>query len=125
MHKRLDARYQLSENIKFLRQQYNLTREKLAEYVGTTGQTIAAIEGSKTDNPGFFTIQAIANFFGLDTEELVRKDISEISFVGHTFRRGERILGDMSYREVDLILENINLRINQEAEKGLFRKIQK
>lgn len=122
MSDRLSPKQQLSRNVSFMRSQLGLTREKLAEYVGATGQSIAAIEKQRTGNPGVFTIKAIALFFGMSTDELTGTDIRKMNYVRHTFRRAEQTLGDMNYEDIHFLMDTINKEIIREAKKGKFRK---
>ena len=63
----------IGEKIKDLRKKTGFTQEKLAEYLGITPQAISRWESASV-YPDIETIPAIANFFGVSTDELFGVD---------------------------------------------------
>ncbi|MDR0917568.1 MAG: helix-turn-helix domain-containing protein [Oscillospiraceae bacterium] len=63
----------IGEKIKHLRRRQDVTQEKLAEYLGVTPQAISRWE-SETGYPDIETLPALADFFGVTTDELLGVD---------------------------------------------------
>lgn len=60
----------ISENIKILRERYNLTQEQLAEIAGVTNKAVSAWETAGKD-PRMGAIERIAKRFGLKKSNLI------------------------------------------------------
>lgn len=60
----------ISENIKIIRERYNLTQDELAEIAGVTNKAVSTWElGIK--EPRIATIEKIANHFGLKKSNII------------------------------------------------------
>ena len=66
----------ISENIRKLRREADMTQEKLAEFLCVSPQTVSKWERDET-YPDIETLPIIANFFGVTVDELIGNDRSE------------------------------------------------
>lgn len=66
-------RFHLSNRLKVLRAERDLTQEALGKAVGVTRQTIIAIEGGEYE-PSVLLALALARYFGRPLEEVFRLD---------------------------------------------------
>ncbi len=74
----------LGENLKLLRSEFGLNQADISKLIGKKGSIIGTYE-SGTSKPPLESLITISNYFGVDIDSLVRKDLSEIC----TFRRDE------------------------------------
>lgn len=110
----------LSEKIKSLRKQKNISQEVLANYLGVSFQSVSKWENGNT-MPDVTMIPAIASFFGVSTDELfdfnlleMEKQVDAICYESWKYRendvaRSERILreGLQRFPGNDIILNNL------------------
>lgn len=69
----------LSSNLSFLREIANLTKGVLCAAVGTSNSEIGHLENDEISKPNYFMIEALADYFGVSIESLVREDLSKRS----------------------------------------------
>ncbi|MGK7392443.1 MAG: XRE family transcriptional regulator [Candidatus Cyclobacteriaceae bacterium M2_1C_046] len=84
----------ISENIRFLRKQANLTQEQFAEKIGIKRSLVGAYEEGRAD-PRLNNLGTIAELFGTSIDILVNKDVkklSEAELKTGKFKRGKEIL---------------------------------
>lgn len=94
----------ISERVRLLREQRNLTQKELAEGIGVTSQYITQIE--KGQRAGKFVLGQIANFLGVDIEVLYGgKPIPEYHqrALKHSLREALKRLEDMEVRELPIL----------------------
>ena len=63
-----------SSTAKQLRLKRGLTRREVAAGAGVTEQTVYLIEEGKSPNPTIKTIGSIADFYGVQVDELLEKE---------------------------------------------------
>ena len=73
-----DVSQYIAENVRYLRESMALTRERLAEYIGSSASQIGALESGRTASPGFFVIERLAQLSGVSTDEFVRAELRRI-----------------------------------------------
>lgn len=61
----------LSQNIKKLRKQYNLSQEALAQKAGVTYSTLIKIESGSNKNPTLETLKKISSVFNKTIDDLI------------------------------------------------------
>jgi len=61
----------LSEKIKTLRKQHNLSQEQLAQKAGVTYSTLIKIESGNNTNPTLDTLMKFAEVFKVSLDELI------------------------------------------------------
>lgn len=84
----------ISENIRFLRKQSNLTQEQFAEKIGIKRSLVGAYEEGRAD-PRLFNLAVIAELFGTSIDILVNKDVkklSEAELKTGRYKRGKEVL---------------------------------
>ena len=84
----------ISENIRFLRKQANLTQEQFAEKIGIKRSLVGAYEEGRAD-PRLNNLGAIAELFGTSIDILVHKDVkklSEAELKTGRYKRGKEVL---------------------------------
>ena len=70
----------LSEKLKSLRKEKNVSQEKLAEYLGVSFQAVSKWENGNT-YPDILLLPDIARFYGITIDELLQVEkIDEIRF---------------------------------------------
>lgn len=89
----------IGKRIKELRQKYGVTQEKLAEYLGVTYQAISKWERDVT-SPDITMLVPIANFFGIDLNELFDFDgTREATDVEEYIRESNSLTGEENLRK--------------------------
>lgn len=78
----------LGERIQAMREVRGMTQYALAKAAGMDQSQLAAIEKGKTQNPGVFTVQRIAQGLGVSLEELIADKRIEVNVIDSS-RLGE------------------------------------
>ena len=65
----------MGERIRALRKSKNLTQEQLAEKLGISSKAISDYENDKVLKPNALIIQAIADYFNVSVDYLLKGDI--------------------------------------------------
>jgi transcriptional regulator with XRE-family HTH domain len=111
----------ISENIKLLREEKNLSRKKLAELAGVSQPTIYNIENGKTDNVTLTVGKSIAKALGTTFGELF-----QIEGAGKSSEGLLEMISELRQKIVDLqsnIAEkNQLIKLLQKENKRLFRE---
>ena len=74
-----DTMTTISENIKDLMRLHGITQSELAERADMKQPAISRLLNSEDANPTILTLQSIANVFGVDVEDLVRKNRKKVA----------------------------------------------
>lgn len=84
----------ISENIRFLRKQANLTQEQFAEKIGIKRSLVGAYEEGRAD-PRLNNLATMAELFGTSIDILINKDVKKLSDaelkIGR-YKRGKEVL---------------------------------
>jgi len=89
--------------------------------VGSTGAEIGLIERNKVQNPSFYLIDAIADYFGVDATILVYTDLRNLDLLQVKILRAKRNLEYLEQNELRTFLA-MTEELNQlEVEQGFFR----
>lgn len=67
----------IGENIRFYRQQHDLSQEELAEKMDTSRQTISSWENGKT-YPNIQSLISLSNIFNTSVEDLIKEEIEDM-----------------------------------------------
>ena len=112
----------LGSNIKYFRESEKLTKEKLADIVGSTGAQILNIESNKIPSPSYPLIESFADYFGVDNiRSLVREDLRGLNPRQLKLMRAKKNLLNLSpneLRSLFVVIDDLN-QIN--IEKGHYR----
>lgn len=63
----------VADNIKMLRQKFNLSQEQLAEIAGVTNTAVSSWERGVSE-PRMGAVQRIADYFGIDNSNIINRD---------------------------------------------------
>lgn len=110
---------QLGTNITSLRDAMSLSRDALAEIVGSSASHIAKLERGKTDCPGYFVIENLARFFGVTTTQLVNDDLSLLCSREQAVKRVVENFSDDEWRVLTIMVDGLT---RDQAAAGHFRK---
>ena len=64
---------QLVERLKWCRRVKNKTLREVEKATGITNAHLSQLENGDVQNPGIFTIKAIADYYGVSLDELIKK----------------------------------------------------
>ena len=67
----------IGENIRFYRQQHDLSQEELAEKMDTSRQTISSWENGKT-YPNIQSLISLSNIFNTSVEDLIKEEVEDM-----------------------------------------------
>ena len=109
----------LASNITNLREQMALTREALAEIVGSSPSHISKLEHAKTSYPGYFVIKNLAALFGVTSEALVEIDLQELDRRQQAMQRLSANFDDAEWEMLISMIEGVT---RAQAEQGRFRR---
>ena len=109
----------LAINITTLREQMSLTREALAEIVGSSASHISKLEHARTSHPGYFVIRNLAELFGVTSEALVETNLQELDQRQQAMRRLSVNFDDSEW---DLLISMIDGVTRAQADQGRFRR---
>ncbi len=108
----------LGENITLLRKRLCLKQDQLAEIVGTSQSQINALESKKTCNPGYFIVEALADFFGVNNWDLVHKRLVNLSPKEQLINRVRTNTSDSDFLQIKHLVDGQHLEY---AKSGKFR----
>lgn len=97
----------ISENIKNLRQKYNLSQKDLALIAGVTDKAVSTWENGLKE-PRMGTIQKIADHFGIKKSDLI-EDVAEPTLTSRDekdiAKRLEQMMSDLSEKQAALMFD--------------------
>lgn len=97
----------ISENIKNLRQKYNLSQKDLALIAGVTDKAVSTWENGLKE-PRMGTIQKIADHFGIKKSDLI-EDVAEPTLTSRDekdiAKRLEQMMSDLSEKQTALMFD--------------------
>lgn len=67
----------IASNIKLLAERRGLKQAQLGKAAGVDQSTVSRILKTETSNPGYQTVQRLAEFFGVGMDDLVNRDLME------------------------------------------------
>lgn len=67
----------IASNIKLLAERRGLKQAQLGKAAGVDQSTVSRILKTETSNPGYQTVQKLAEFFGVGMDDLVNRDLLE------------------------------------------------
>ena len=108
----------IGQNVRYLRETLSLTRERLAEYIGSSASQIGALESGRTASPGFFVIERLARLSGVSSDEFVRGELCRIG----RDRRARRVF-ELDFTEAERlpVIRLIEGTVRDLAGAGRFR----
>lgn len=100
----------ISENIKKLRKQKNITQEELSNYIGVSFQAISKWERGE-GYPDITLLPTIVNFFNVTIDELFGMDlIRNQQYLGDVFKKEHEYVSESKYKEaIKLLRETIKM----------------
>lgn len=110
----------LASNLLFLRKIANLNKGELCVAIGTSTSEIGHLENNVVSKPNYFIIEAIADYFGVSIESLVREDLSQRNMIELRIQRALLNLGALDEEELRSCFALCNDLLNLLAEKKYF-----
>lgn len=110
----------LASNLKFLRQNAHLNKGELSSLVGTSISEIGHLEENLISKPNFFILEALADYFGVDIQSLVREDLTRKNLVELRLKRALINLPVLAEEELRSCMALCDDLINLLGEKRYF-----
>jgi transcriptional regulator with XRE-family HTH domain len=110
----------LGKNLSFLRKSARLTKGELSAVIGTSITEIGQLESNSIAKPNYFILEAVADYFGVDVESLVRLELSQRSQVELTLQRALLNFPELDESEVRSCMLLCNDLIDLLVEKKHF-----
>lgn len=111
---------QLSTNLKHLRESMNLSRDALAEIVGSSSSHIGKLEFGTTKDPGWDVIKRLSRFFGVSDDELMEGTLIDVDQRKQALKRVYINFNDDQWVSVIDLVEGITRR---QANDGNLRSL--
>lgn len=110
----------LNTNLTFLRKSKRLTQEQLGAVIGVSKFLISNLEGNSITKPNYFVLEALADYFGVDVEALVREDVTKYDLAHLRIRSAIQNLPMLNESELSSFLAVAGGLLNTLEEKKYF-----